>query len=377
MTLSRPISPKIIVAILFCLVTVSVPMWIYLNHQKSILEKVKDRGKLNCGVYGDLPGFSDIDQSKINSVEGNLEEQYQENTFGFDVDICKAIAAAIFDNPEKVKYEYLHIQESFTLGKNLKSKKYDVLSRNTTWTAERDISKNVEFAPIVFYDGQGILVRTNIGVTSLKDLNGKAICVLKGTTSEKNLDDENNKPNISFKIKPEQSINDIYESYKNNECEAITSDKSQLAGMLSEMVKEEENPDEHTILEETLSKEPLAPVVIDSDQQWVEIVRWVIFALIEAEELGINQNNLEQMKASKDPKIRRFLGLDQQDKSVGSLLGLEPDYAQRIIRHVGNYGEIYERHFGLNTSTPIPRGLNNLWNNKDPEKRGLIYSPPF
>ncbi|NEO56211.1 MAG: amino acid ABC transporter substrate-binding protein [Okeania sp. SIO3B5] len=332
------------------------------SEDKSILEQVMERGKLNCGVYGNLPGFSHV--SKIDMTQGNFEEQKQENTSGFDVDICKAIAAAIFDNSEAVKYEYLSSEGRF-------KSKVDVLSRNTTWTVERDISykdKDIEFGPIVFYDGQGILVRKNSEVASLNDLNDQTICVKKGTTSEENLVDEMKKRELRFEIKSLQSQNEVYKLYKQGECQAVTSDKSQLAGIL----KAQDNPNEHTILSETLSKEPLAPAVIDSDQQWVEIVRWVVFALIEAEELGINQNNLEEMKDSKDPKIRRFLGLEKQEKNIGSLLGLEPDYTQRIIRHVGNYGEIYDRHFGPNYSTPIERGLNKLWN-----KGGLIYSPPF
>jgi len=343
---------------------------------KSILEKVKERGWLNCGVNGNLLGFSyvqlkNIDITKIDNeqnIQNNIYQQIQNSVVGFDVDICKAIAAAIFDDPDAVKYRFLDTKERFA---EISSGKIDVLSRSTTLTVERDVSINIEFAPIVFYDGQGILVRKNSEVKSLKDLNGKAICVKTETTSHKNLEDEKRKGNLTFTIRPLDE-SDVYRLYEAGECQAVTSDKSQLAGKLNSL----KNPDEHTILEEiTLSKEPLAPVVIDSDLEWINIVRWIVFALIEAEELGINQNNLDQMKASTDPKIIRFLGLKGTANSIGSRLGLEPDYTQRIIRHVGNYGEIYERNFGLNSATPIERGLNNLWNN--PKQRGLIYSPPF
>ncbi|MGD1716647.1 amino acid ABC transporter substrate-binding protein [Dapis sp. BLCC M172] len=403
MTLSRRISSKIILLILICLVSFIVTVRIYVDHHlkkcsdqnntphhtltqppntsdQSILEQVMERGKLNCGVYGNLAGFSNV--SQIDMTQDNIEEQKQENTSGFDIDICKAIAVAIFNDPKAVKYKYLDSEERLKSKEHLESKKYDVLSRNTTWTVSRDVSdNNIEFGPIVFYDGQGILVRKNSEVKSLNDLNGTTICVKAGTTNQENLDDEKENRQLTFQIKPFRSQKDINRRYKQGECQAVTADKSQLVGLLSSL----NNPSEHTILPETLSKEPLAPAVIDSDQQWVEIVRWVVFTLIEAEELGINQNNLEEMKDSKDPKIRRFLGLEKQEKSIGSLLGLEkqeksigsllglePDYAQRIIDKVGNYGEIYNRHFGPNTSTPIERGLNNLWNNG-----GLIYSPPF
>lgn len=343
----------------------------------SILEEVKERKWLNCGVNGNLRGFSyaklsEIDMTKIdndsNIPNNNILQEIEKSTVGFDVDICRAIAAAIFDDPNAVRYRFLDTQERF---EELSSKKIDVLSRTTTWTLERDVSIGIEFAPIVFYDGQGILVQKNSKVKSLNDLNVKVICVQTETTTKKNLEDEKKKRNLTFQIRPLQKEKDVYGLYEKGECQAVTSDRSQLAANLNSL----KNPDEHIILSETLSKEPLAPAVIDSDLQWVEIVRWIIFALMEAEELGINQNNLEQMKASKDPKIIRFLGLEATGDSIGSRLDLEPDYVQRIIRHVGNYGEIYDRNLGPNSSTPIERGLNNLWNN--PKQRGFIYSPPF
>ncbi|NES02567.1 MAG: amino acid ABC transporter substrate-binding protein [Okeania sp. SIO2F4] len=343
---------------------------------ESILEQVKERGWLNCGVSGDLPGFSyvnleELDITKLDNdqnIPNNISQQIQRSVVGFDVDICRAIASAIFDNPNAIRYRFLNTKERF---EEISSGKIDVLSYTTTWTVERDVSINVEFAPIVFYDGQGILVRENSEVKSLRDLNGKVICVETETTTKKNLEDEKKERNLTFKTRQLQDKRDVYRLYEAGECQAVTSDISQLAASLNLL----KNPDEHIILPEILSKEPLAPAVIDSDLQWVEIVRWIVFALIEAEELGINQNNLEQKKASTDPKIIRFLGLEGTADSIGSRLGLEPDYTQRIIRHVGNYGEIYERNLGPNSSTPIKRGLNNLWNN--PEEPGLIYSPPF
>lgn len=340
----------------------------------SILEQVKERGWLNCGVNGHLPGFSyvnkeELDLTKLDNDPNILNnQQIQRSVVGFDVDICRAIAAAIFNDPNAVRYRFLNTKERF---EEISSGKIDVLSYTTTWTLERDVSINMEFAPIVFYDGQGILVQKNSEVRSLNDLNGKVVCVETETTTKKNLEDEKKKRNLTFQIRELQNKRDVYQLYEAGECQAATSDRSQLAASLKLL----KNPDEHIILGETLSKEPLAPAVIDSDLQWVEIVRWIVFALIEAEELGINQNNLEQKKASTDPKIIRFLGLEGTADSIGSRLGLEPDYTQRIIRHVGNYGEIYERNLGPNSSTPIERGLNNLWNN--PEEPGLIYSPPF
>lgn len=341
----------------------------------NILKEVQQRGWLICGVSGDSQGFSDaqlndIDVTRLDNepTSSDFYDEVQKSIVGFDVDICKAIAAAIFDDPEAVRYRLLDTKERF---EEISSREIDVLSRNTTWTVERDVSIKLEFAPVVFFDGQGVLVRKDSGIQSLNDLDGKTVCVETETTTEKNIEDEIKKRGINYEIKRIQFQKDVYKQYEAGQCQAVTSDKSQLAAKLNELKK----PDAHVILTETISKEPLAPAVIDSDLEWIEIVRWVVFALIEAEELGITQSNLEQMKNSTDPRIRRFLELDASEDSIGSRLNLSPGYTQRIIKHVGNYGEIYERNLGPNSSTPIERGLNNLWNN--PEERGLMYSPPF
>ena len=342
------------------------------EESESILEKVKQREFVNCGISGNLRGFSYVNLEDIDIIElykeKTLEDKIQKNLFGFDVDICKAIAAAIFDDPEAVNFVLLDTKDRFEA---ISSQEIDVLSRTTTWTVKRDISIKVEFAPIIFYDGQGLLVRKDSGIKSFSELAGNTVCVETETTNNENLEDEKKKRGFAFKIKPIQSQKDVYRLYEAGECQGVTSDRSQLAAMLNSL----NNPEEHIILPEIISKEPLAPVVIDDDLEWIEIVRWVVFALIEAEELGINQTNLEQMKKSKDPQIIRFLGLEENEDSIGSRLNLSPDYTQRIIKHVGNYGDIYERNLGPDSSTPIERGLNHLWNH--PEGRGLMYSPPF
>jgi len=340
----------------------------------SVLQKVKERGVLNCGVSGDLPGFSNVDLGNVdittidNDAADNVSVLAQKSLSGFDVDICKAIAAAIFNDPEAIEFRFLDTQERF---EELTSGKIDVLSRTTTWTLERDISINIEYAPVVFYDGQGVLVRKDSGIESLKDLTGKDICVEIETTNEENIRNEMRKLNISYELRPLGSKKEVYDFYESGKCQGVTSDRSQLAATRTIL----DSPDSHVLLPEVISKEPLAPAVLEGDVEWLEVVRWVVFSLIEAEELGINQNNLEEMKKSTDPQIVRFLGSQESGDSIGARLKLGPDFTQNIISAVGNYGDIYERNLGENSSTPIERGLNNLWNN--PTESGLLYSPPF
>ncbi|MCG5057870.1 MAG: amino acid ABC transporter substrate-binding protein [Limnoraphis sp. WC205] len=314
----------------------------------SRLDTVKNRGKLVCGVDGGIPGFSFVDQNG----------QYS----GLDVDVCKAVAAAIFNDPKAVEYRNLDSTERFEA---LKSGEVDMLSRNTTWTITRDTSVGMEFAPTTFYDGQGMLVRRESGITSLEDFAGRAVCVEAGTTTELNLTDNMRKRGVQFETKTFQQADPAYAAYAEGACDGMTSDKSQLVARRSTLP----NPDEHILLDVTMSKEPLGPVTINNDSAWFDVVKWTTFALIEAEELGINQGNVDQLKTSQDPTIRRFLGLEGD---LGQGLGLTNEFAANIIKQVGNYGEIYERNIGQGSQFKLERGQNALWNNG-----GLLYSPPF
>lgn len=318
------------------------------ENRQSRLYTVINRGQLICGVSGELPGFSFVDKTGKYS--------------GLDVDICRVIAAALFDNPEAVEYRNLNAKERFTA---LQTGEIDILSRNTTWTLNRDAAVGLAFAPIVFYDGQSIMVRKNSGIKSLEDLKDKAICTQTGTTNEQNLTDQMRQRNIPYKPVVFEDVNIVFTSYAEGRCEAVTSDRSQLISRRSQLPK----PEEHIILETIFSKEPLAPAVKDGDSKWEDVVTWSIYATIQAEELGINSKNLAQMAASSNPEIRRFLG---REGNLGKDLGLSNDFATRIIKHVGNYGEIYERNLGSQTPLKLERGLNNLW-----IKGGLLYSPPF
>ncbi|MBE9211443.1 amino acid ABC transporter substrate-binding protein [Plectonema cf. radiosum LEGE 06105] len=316
----------------------------------SRLNAVKSRNNLICGVSGQLPGFSFVDAS------GNYS--------GLDVDVCRAIAAALFDNPNAVEFRNLNAKERFTA---VQTGEVDILSRNTTWTMSRDTSVGLDFAPVVFYDGQGMMVRQNSNIKSLENLNGKAICTQTGTTNEQNLADQMRKRGITYKPVVFEDINTAYATYEQGRCDAVTSDKSQLISRRTTLPK----PEEHVILEQALSQEPLAPAVADGDAKWGDTVRWVVNTIIKAEELGINSENIEQLKtSSKDPEVRRLLGLEG-DLAVS--IGLPKDFGARIIKHVGNYGEIYDRNLGSKTKLNLPRdNRNQPWT-----KGGLLYSPPF
>ncbi|MEB3179105.1 MAG: amino acid ABC transporter substrate-binding protein [Nostocaceae cyanobacterium] len=315
---------------------------------RSRLEIIKSRGQLICGVSGELPGFSFV------GADGKYT--------GLDVDVCRAIASALFDDPEAVEYRNLNAKERFTA---VQTGEVDLISRNTTWTLSRDTSVGMEFAPVVFYDGQGIMVRKSSNIKTLKDLQGKAICTGTGTTNEQNLADQMRKLGISYKPVVFEDINTVYATYAEGRCDAITSDNSQLISRRTTLPK----PEEHVILDEVLSREPLAPAVADGDSRWADVVKWVVYALIKAEELGINSQNVAQQANSKDPEIQRFLG---GEGDLGKGMGLPNDFAAKIIKHVGNYGEIYERNLGTKTKLNLPRAKNELWT-----KGGLLYSPPF
>lgn len=312
------------------------------------LQKVLSQKKVRCGVSGELPGFSFVDE--------------QSNYSGLDVDICRAIAAALFDDPEAVEYRQLNAKERFTA---VQTGEVDVLSRNTTWTLDRDSSVRMAFAPVVFYDGQGMMVKSASGLKTLKDFQNRTICTQTGTTNEKNLADQMRKLKVKYKPVVFDDINLAYAAYAEGRCDGVTSDRSQLVSRRTSLP----DPKSHIVLDDVMSKEPLAPAVADGDAQWADVVRWVVNATIEAEELGIKQGNLDSFANREDPVIKRFLGTEDE---LGKSLGLSPDFAARVVKHVGNYGEIYDRNLGPTTKLNLPRGQNQLW-----KQGGLLYSPPF
>ena len=312
----------------------------------SRLDLVLQRGKLICGVSGKLPGFSFI----------NERGEY----LGLDVAVCRAVAAALFDDPNRVEFRNLSAQERFNA---LKTGEIDLLSRNTTWTISRDTDVGLEFGPVVFYDGQGMMVTKNSGITRLEDLRSRTVCVKTGTTALQNLADQVNARNISYTPVAIGDDDQLYNAYLQNRCQAIIADRSQLVGRRSNFP----TPEDHKILDLTLSKEPLAPAVVEGDPQWIDAVRWIVFALIQAEEFGITSENLNTFASTEDPRIKRFLGIEG---SIGQNMGLSNDFAARIVKHVGNYGEVYERNIGK--PFDLDRGLNQIWT-----EGGLLYSPPF
>lgn len=312
-----------------------------------LLQRVLNRGNLICGVNGGLPGFS------------NLEP---DGTFsGFDADFCRAVAAAIFGDPEQVEFRPLSTQERFTA---LQTGEVDVLFRNTTWTLSRDTSA-MDFGPTNFYDGQGIMVRADLGATTLSDLEGADICVQSGTTTELNLTDNFRAQGISFNPVVFEEIDPTYNAYSEGRCDAVTSDISQLISRRTTF----EDPDAHEILDVVLSKEPLAPAIAQGDSQWRDVISWVVFATIQAEEFGIDSTNIEDFIDTENPDIRRFLGIDGE---LGASLGLPNDFTVKVIQSVGNYAEIFDRNLGPDTPFNLDRGQNATWLNG-----GLLYSPPF
>ncbi|BAY43327.1 extracellular solute-binding protein family 3 [Scytonema sp. HK-05] len=314
----------------------------------SRLDTIKSRGKVICGVSGQLPGFS--------FVKPNGEYA------GLDVDVCRAIAAALFDDPKKVEFRNLNAKERFTA---VQTGEVDILSRNTTWTISRDTSVGLEFAPVVFYDGQGIMVKKSSNIKKLEDLKGKSICTQTGTTNEQNLSDQMRSRGIEYKPLVFEDVNTTFTTYEQGRCEAVTSDRSQLVSRRTTLPK----PDEHLVFDVVLSKEPLAPAVANGDSKWFDVVKWTVFALINAEELGVNSQNVTQLATSSNPEVKRLLGTEGD---LGKGIGLTNDFASRIIKHVGNYGEVYERNLGKNSELKLDRGPNKLWN-----KGGILYAPPF
>ena len=315
---------------------------------KGRLATVISRGKLVCGVSGELPGFSFVGK----------DGKYS----GLDVDVCRAIAVALFNNADAVEYRNLNAKERFTA---VQTGEVDILSRNTTWTMSRDTSVGLEFAPVVFYDGQGIMVKKASGIKTLADLKGKSICIQTGTTTEQNLTDQMRKRSIPYTPVVFEDVNTTFGTYAEGRCEGVTADRSQLVSRRTTLPK----PADHVILEEPLSEEPLAPAVADGDAAWSNLVRWTVFTLIKAEELGVTSQNVTQQVNSPDPTVKRFLGAEGD---LGKGMGVTNDFAVRIIQKVGNYGEIYDRNLGAKTKLNLPRGQNNL-----STKGGLLLSPPF
>jgi general L-amino acid transport system substrate-binding protein len=311
------------------------------------LDETRRRGFLVCGVNTGLAGFGLPDD------HGAWR--------GFDIDYCRAVAAAIFDDPDKVKFIPLSGKDRFTA---LQSGEVDVLSRNTTWTQSREAGQGLLFAGIDYYDGQGFLVRRSLNVGSLPKLDGASICAQQGTTTELNLADYFRSHGLKAETVVFSSGDEALKAYEAGRCDAYTTDGSALYAQRLKLA----HPDDHVVLPETISKEPFGPVVRQGDDRWFNLVKWTHFALIDAEELGVTSQNVAAMRQSDNPEIRRLLGVEGD---YGAGLGLTQDWAARIVRAVGNYGEIFERNLGAGSPLKIPRGLNALW-----LKGGLQYAPP-
>ena len=312
------------------------------------LKTVKDRGQLSCGVSQGLPGFSTPDD------KGNWT--------GLDVDICRAIAAAIFNDATKVKFVPLSAKDRFTA---LQSGEIDVLSRNTTWTLSRDTSLGANFTGVTYYDGQGFLVKKSLKVNSALELNSASVCVQTGTTTEQNLADYFKGNNMKYEVIAFGTNDEAVKAYESGRCDVFTTD---VSGLYADRLKLANTAD-HVVLPEVISKEPLGPMVRHGDDQWFDIVKWTLFAMVGAEELGMTQKNVDEIAKSDKPEIKRAVGTDG---NLGEQLGLTKDWLVRIVKAVGNYGESFERNVGSGSKLGISRGLNQLWN-----KGGIQYAPPI
>jgi general L-amino acid transport system substrate-binding protein len=312
------------------------------------LKAVKDRGILNCGANGTLAGFG------LPDAQGKWT--------GLDVDFCRAIAAAVLNDAEKVKYVPLSAKDRFTA---LQSGEVDVLARNTTWTSSRDTSLGLNFTGVNYYDGQGFMVRKSLKVNSALELNGASVCVQQGTTTELNLADYFSANKMQLKSVTFASANEAVKAYDAGRCDAYTTDASALYAERLRVT----DPNDHIILPEIISKEPLGPAVRHGDDQWFDIVKWTLFAMMNAEELNVSSKNIDEALKSTNPEIKRFVGTEG---NFGEQLGLSKDWAVRIVKQVGNYGESFERNVGLGSTLKIERGLNKLWT-----KGGIQYAPPI
>jgi general L-amino acid transport system substrate-binding protein len=311
------------------------------------LKTVKDRGMLNCGSNGTLAGFG------LPDAQGQWT--------GLDVDFCKAIAAAIFGDAKKVKFVPLSAKDRFTA---LQSGEVDILARNTTWTSSRDTSLGLNFVGVNYYDGQGFMVRKALKVNSALELNGASVCVQQGTTTELNLSDYFRANNMTVKTVTFATANEAVKAYDAGRCDAYTTDAS---GLYAERLRLA-NVADHLVLPEIISKEPLGPAVRHGDDQWFDVAKWTLYAMINAEELNITQKNVDEMLKSTNPDVKRFVG---SEGNYGEQLGLPKDWAVQIVKAVGNYGEVFDRNVGAASPLKIERGLNKLWN-----KGGIQYAPP-
>jgi general L-amino acid transport system substrate-binding protein len=314
----------------------------------AIFDAVKDKGFVQCGVNVGLAGFSNPDDA------GNWS--------GIDVDVCRAVAAAVFGDAEAVKFTPLTSKERFTA---LQSGEVDVLSRNTTWTLNRDSALGLDFTGVTYYDGQGFMVPKSLGVKSALELDGASVCVQTGTTTELNLADYFRANNMSYTPVVFERGDEARTAYEQGRCDTLTTDQS---GLYAERIGLA-NPDDHMVLPEVISKEPLGPAVRHGDNQWGDVVRWTLYAMLEAEELGVNSQNVDDEKAnSTNPNVRRLLGVEGD---MGQGLGLPADFGYQVVKQVGNYGEVFERNIGMGSPLKIERGLNALWTDG-----GLQYAMP-
>ncbi|KAA0695991.1 amino acid ABC transporter substrate-binding protein [Halopseudomonas laoshanensis] len=317
-------------------------------HAGTTLDEIQKKGFVQCGISDGLPGFSYADE------KGNY--------LGLDVDVCRAVAAALFGDATKVRYSPLTAKERFTA---LQSGEVDVLSRNTTWTSSRDAGLGLNFTGVNYYDGQGFLVNKKLGVKSAKELDGATVCIQAGTTTELNAADYFRSNGMSFTPITYDTSDESAKSLESGRCDVLTSDQSQLYAQRIKLG----SPDDYVVLPEVISKEPLGPVVRQGDDEWFNIVKWSLFAMLNAEELGVTSENVDEMAKSKaNPDIARLLGGEGE---YGKELKLPKDWAHQIIKQVGNYGESFERNVGAGSELKIERGLNALWN-----QGGVQYAPP-
>jgi len=316
--------------------------------QQKTVDIVKGRGMINCGVTPGTPGFAAPDD------KGNWT--------GLDVDFCRAVAAVLLDDPKKVSFKPTTAKERFTA---LQSGEIDILSRTTTWTMQRDSALGLSFVGIMYFDGQGLMVPKKLGVKSAKELNGASVCVATGTTTELNLSDYFRINKMTYKPVVFEKAEEVNAAYEAGRCDVYTTDAS---GLYSQRLKLKD-PSAHVILPEIISKEPLGPSVRQGDFQWFTLVKWVYFALLNAEELGVDSKNVDEMLKSTNPEIKRLLGAEGE---FGKAIGLSNDWVVKLVKGVGNYGEIYDRNVGPATPLKIDRGLNKLWN-----QGGLQYAPPI
>ena len=331
---------------LFALAAVSALFLAVAPASAGTLDQVQKRGKLLCGVHPGLPGFG-------------LQDNAQ--WVGFDVDFCRAVAAAVFNDPTRIEFIPLTAKDRFTA---LQSGEVDLLSRNTTWSLSREAGQGFLFAGVTYFDGQAFMVRKKLNVTSALELSGASICVIQGTTTELNLSDYFRANNMKFEPVTYAYADEAVAAYQDGRCDAFTTD---MSGLYAERAKLK-SPEEHTVLPEVISKEPLGPLVRQGGDAWFNIVKWTYFALVNAEEMGVTSKNVDDKARSEAPDVRRLLGVEG---NYGESLGLSRDWAYRIVKLVGNYGEIFDRNLGDGSKLRIKRGVNGLWS-----KGGLQYAPP-